>query len=547
VTRVPQTLAVVDAGGATTSVSLLARVDRRWRLLGSLAAPIGTPEGALLAILAERARAADPDLAVGPELKDAALERMPRLSARSRPQGTLVVLAASRRSVGDLAAVATRTGWHVVTASTESHDPREMTELALGREVGAVLIGAGDPAGPDERAALDDLAALGGAVARRRPEMPILLGGAIRGRRAWVSALGENAPGDPARIIHVRGVSGRRGDGDEVRLALEALLHDPEDGRRAMRASAETLADLLDRRVELVEVGFNGGTRILAEPGASGSGPTSEGIVTAEGSLVPREPDDEIVDGVLAWTTGSLDRHRMSDRLRELRRRPWVDAAGDGARLRVAAASAALARIAALSPELTARPTPDLTIVAGGAFAAAPVSATALAVADTIRRTGVTQLAWDHARLLGPIGTIEDANERRALLADLVRDALVPLGSIIVAGSVGMPKAGFRRGRRPAGQLTLDHDGQVTRRDLTAGELAFIDLPPGARAEARLEFPDVVRFGRRTRHVAVPVTGGLAGLILDLRDVPLRLPERRDRRRTLLADWSALAWPGDDR
>jgi hypothetical protein len=45
----------------------------------------------------------------------------------------------------------------------------------------------------------------------------------------------------------------------------------------------------------------------------------------------------------------------------------------------------------------------------------------------------------------------------------------------------------------------------------------------------------------------VPVTGGLAGLIVDLRDVPLRLPERRDRRRTALADWGTLAWPRDDR
>jgi len=547
VTRAPQTLAVVDAGGATTSVSLLARVNGRWRLLGALAAAAGTPESVLLAVVAERARAADPDLAVRSELEGAALDRMPRLSAQSRPQGTLVVLAASRRAVGDLAAVAIRTGWHVVTASTETHDPREMTELALGREVGAVLIGAGDPAGPDERAALDDLAALGGAVARRRPELPVLLGGAIRGRRAWTAALGEDPPGDPSRIVHVAGVSGRRGGRDELRQALDGLLNDPADGRRAMRASAETLADLLDRRVELVEVGFNGGTRILAEPGASGSGPTSEAIVTAEGSLVPAEPDDEIVDGVLAWTTGSLDRHRMGDRLRELRRRPWVDAAGDGARLRVAAASAALARIAALSPELTARPAPDVTIVAGGAFAAAPVSATALAVADTIRRTGITQLAWDHARLLGPIGTIEDANERRSLLADLVRDALVPLGSIIVAGGLGTRRAGGRRARQPAGRLILERDGLTIRRDLAAGELAFIDLPPGTRAEARLEFPEVARFGRRTRHVAAPVTGGLAGLILDLRDVPLRLPERRDRRRTLLADWSALAWPGDDR
>ncbi len=546
-TRAPRTLAVVDTGGATTSVSLLARVTGRWRLLGTLAAPAGTPEAVLLAIVAERARAADPDLAAGLELKDSALDRMPRLSTRSRPQGTLVVLAASRRSVGDLAAVAIRTGWHLETASTETHDPREMTELALGREVGAVLIGAGDPAGPDERAALDDLAALGGAVARRRPELPIILGGAIRGRRAWADALGESPAGDPSRIVLVAGVSGRRGGGSELRQALEALLADPDDGRRALRASAETLADLLDRRVELVEVGFNGGTRILAEPGASGSGPTSEAIVTAEGSLAPKEPDNEIVDGVLAWTAGSLDRHRMSDRLRELRRRPWVDAAGDGARLRVAAASAALARMAALSPELSARSAPDVTIVAGGAFAVAPVSATALAVADTIRRTGVTQLAWDHARLLGPIGTIENASERRALMADLVRDALVPLGSVIVAGGIGTRKPGRRRDRRAAGRLTLEYDGHTTRRDLVAGELAFIDLPPGTRAEARLEFSDVVRFGRRTRHVAVPVTGGLAGLILDLRDVPLRLPERRDRRRTLLADWSALAWPGDDR
>ena len=58
---------------------------------------------------------------------------------------------------------------------------------------------------------------------------------------------------------------------------------------------------------------------------------------------MPPEPDDGTVDEVLAWSTGSLDRHRMSDRLRDLRRTPWVDGTGDGARLRLAAASAALA------------------------------------------------------------------------------------------------------------------------------------------------------------------------------------------------------------
>jgi hypothetical protein len=45
----------------------------------------------------------------------------------------------------------------------------------------------------------------------------------------------------------------------------------------------------------------------------------------------------------------------------------------------------------------------------------------------------------------------------------------------------------------------------------------------------------------------VPVSGGVAGLAVDLRDVPLRLPDRRDRRRAALAALGELAWPGDER
>ncbi|HSO29883.1 MAG TPA: hypothetical protein VLS28_08250, partial [Candidatus Sulfomarinibacteraceae bacterium] len=93
----------------------------------------------------------------------------------------------------------------------------------------------------------------------------------------------------------------------------------------------------------------------------------------------------------------------------------------------------------------------------------------------------------------------------------------------------------------------LGRGGSASRHELTAGELAFVDLPPGARADASFEFRAAVRLGARARRFDVTVTGGLAGLILDLRDVPLRLPERRDRRRALLAAWSAMAWPADDR
>ena len=258
---------------------------------------------------------------------------------------------------------------------------------------------------------------------------------------------------------------------------------------------------------------------------------------------MPPDPDDAMAEGVLAWTTGSLDRHRMGDRLRDLRSQPWADASGDGARLRLAAARAALSRLVDVTPDLDALPAPDLTLVAGGAFAVAPSGAVILAVADVVRRTGATQVAFDHARLLGPLGTIEDPDERRDIVVDLADDLLAPLGTLLVAA--GLPPR--LRGRAATGTISLDGAGAAGRRELASGELALVDLGPGQQATATLEFRDSARIGRRARRFSVTVSGGLAGVMVDLRDVPLRLPERRDRRRAALATWGEQVWPGDDR
>ena len=541
-TRAPTALVAVDAGAATIAVSLLGRPGERWRLVGSLAAPAGVAEAEVLEVLAARVRAVDPALAEAIGLHAGELDGLPRLASRSAPPRTLVAIGASRRSVALLEGIAARTAWRVEGASTETHDPREMTELALRADVSAVLLSAADPPGPDERAALDDLAALVAAAARRRPELQVILGIAIRARRAWVEGLGADPPGDPERIVDAPAIGPRRHADEGLRSVLEGLLADPCDGRHGLRASAASLADLIDRRVEILEVGYDGGARVVAAPGVAGDDPTSSGVSTARAALVPPDQDDALVDQVLAWTTGSLDRHRMGDRLRDLRAAPWTDATGEGARLRLAAARAALARLAAVTPDLGGLPAPDLTIVAGGCFAAAPPAAVALAVADTIRRTGATQVATDPARLLGPIGTIEDPAERRALLSDVAGDLLVPLGSMILAAGLAA-----RHDASNVGRLTLVQDGSTTRHELSAGELAFLDLAPGAAATATLDVRDASRIGRRTRHASVAVTGGIAGLLVDLRDVPLRLPDRRDRRRAALAAWSALAWPADDR
>lgn len=542
----PRTLLAIDAGAATTTVSLLGRPVERWRLLGSLSAPTPAPPEALAEILAERVTAVDRGLADRLDLDPAAAADLPRIESATPPPRTLVVIGASRRAVGLLEAAATRTSWRVRAASPETHDPREMTELALRLDVDALLLGCGDPPGPDERGALDDVAALVGAVARRRPELRIVLAGPIGGLAAWREAVGDEGSASAEsddRIVAAPALRTRDLDDEPLRAILEGLLPRDAVTRHAAVRAAVTLADILNLRLEVLDVGYEGGLRAVAAPGVADQGPDGLGIRTTEAALVRPVIDDRAVEEVLAWTTGSLDRHRMGDRLLDLRSRPWADASGEGARLRLAAARAALVRLAAATPDLGFLPTPDLTLVAGGAFAAAPPRAVALAIADTVRRAGATQLAIDHARLLGPIGTIEDPDERRGLLRDLADDMLVPLGSLVVVA--GAPAG--RRGSQRVGQLALTGDDSSEPRELRGGEVAFVPLAPGARALATLEFRDTIRFGRRARRVAVPVAGGVGGLTIDLRDVPLRLPERRDRRRSTLAAWGELAWPGDER
>jgi hypothetical protein len=233
-----------------------------------------------------------------------------------------------------------------------------------------------------------------------------------------------------------------------------------------------------------------------------------------------------------------MDRHRLRDRLRELRFVPWGDAAGEGAVVRLAAARAALARLVQATSTLGAGVAPDLLVAGGGAWSVAPGPVITLALADVVRRSGATQYAYDHARLLGPIGSIADPDERRTVIADLADDLLVPLGSVVTP-------AGLRAGRT-AGKLAVHAGSGVIELDLVPGGLELVDLPPGQTAVAEFRFRDTVHLGGRGRHFAVDVAGGLGGLLVDLRDVPMRLPERQERRRELLEAWQASLWTGND-
>jgi len=257
---------------------------------------------------------------------------------------------------------------------------------------------------------------------------------------------------------------------------------------------------------------------------------------SALAALFPPEPDEATVDAVLAWSTLPLDRTRLRDRLRELRLRPWADAQGDGALLRLAAARVALSRLLQATPAISALPPADLIVATGGVWCSAPAPAVALAIADVHRRSGACQLAVDHARLLGPLGTLDDDGERRQLLDDLLDEVLLPAGSLVVA-------QGLHTGR-VVGRVAVHANGQAQDRELHAGGLEIVDIPPGQLATAEFDFRERVVVGTRGRRFAIEVSGGLAGLIVDLRDVPLHLPERAERRRDQLAEWQRTLWPG---
>lgn len=525
-TSLRQAFIAEDLGTATTAVSLVGNVDGRWRLLGGLALPAAIDRDAILRLLTGRIAEADPALGarLGPT------SDLPRLTARTAAPPVLAVVAATRRSLGPLAAAGERAGWRVRAASADASGPLALTALLLRRDVAAVLAGAGDPAGADERSALPDLGALVAAAVGRRPNVPMVLAGAMADQAARF----EDADRPGALLLAPAAWRGEP-PGSALAALLGELRARPDDGRRAIVRAIGSLARVLDRTVEVVEVGADGGLRAVARP-VVGRPPEVRAAVVADAALVPPEIEDDLVDAVLAWSTVASDRQRLRDQLRDLRASPWSEAHGEGALLRAAAARAALGRLVAATPELSALPAPDLLVAAGGAWTVAPGPAVALALADIVRRPGACALALDGARLLGPLGTIDDDGERDRVVADLADDLLTPLGTVVTPA--------ISRGGRTAGTLTVRTDDGETALELVPGGIELVDLPPGARARAEFAFREMVVLGTRGRRFAVDVGGGLGGLLVDLRGVPLHLPERPERRRELLDAWQRALWAG---
>ena len=519
----------LDIGSASIGAALVARIDGRWRLLASTVAPAAVGIDPLLSHLAEAVAAADGTLLAG----TSGWREWARVESRTLPGARVVVAGSSDGTVEPLVHAFETDGWQTTACMTPERAVVLEAALALrDPDLDLVVIAAPGGLGGSERDALRDVTALVGAMVGLRDMVPVLVSG------PGVSSI----PGVPEERV-VRG----HGPADAVVLGREAVPR-MSDGREGFVRSIASLAAVLDLQVEGVDVGFDAGTRVMAGPDG-----IRRRIVLADAALVPPDAleDNRLLDAVARWSPLSDDAYAVRDRLRNLRIAPWRDAAGDGARLRLAAARAALERLEdawqtdgrdrsrgldrfgehgghGVSPVA-----PDVVVASGGAFAVPPGPAVALALIDVLRRPGAVALTLDHARILGPLGTLDDEHDRRRLLADLLDDLLVPLGSAIVA-------PGLRAGRR--GSLRVIADGALTTLPLAPDCVQVVDLPPGLCATVELDAPDDLVVGARARRVAFRLSGGLGGLLVDTRDVPLRLPDRPERRREYLDAWQLPLW-----
>src|SRR5439155_24975804 len=130
-----------------------------------------------------------------------------------------------------------------------------------------ILVGAGDPPGADERRQLDELGAVVAGAVARRPELTVILAGAMADQLARIEPCGAERGGGI-----LLGPPATAGDppGHPPQRLLDDVRGGPDDPRRAAGRITAALADVLDRRIQLIEIGFDGGLRATASPGVEG-------------------------------------------------------------------------------------------------------------------------------------------------------------------------------------------------------------------------------------------------------------------------------------
>ncbi len=518
---------LVDTGTAWTKAGVIGRVRGRWRLVAHAAQPTAWGEEELLRRLVEQL-ATTADARLTGRFREL-LARSTRVECRTPPRAArLAVVAVSRDLSGSAARrAAEAAGWHVSEMVTfdDGRTLAERVAVVQDAEVDAWLLAGGFDDARSARAL--EVAAL--VAAGRRPGGPPVVWAGSAALADDVVALFES--GAASAVANPR-PDQRREDPGPLRTHLQALLRrivGPEDEERltpvAVPRAVGALAAATGLRVLAVDIGATTAMRVLAEPDGG-----YEMRVHARGGLAGAVLLPNAAGRVVRADVDAGDEAAVADLLHNLHARPasLPQTAEDLA----ATHAAARLLLASLVEDGAAAPL-DLVIGAGRVIAGAPHPAQAMRMLlDGVRPVGVTQMVVDAGGLLGPLGSLTDAeiSEGLTLLAD---DLLVPLGTSVVCRG-GDPG-------RVAMRVTVHRAGWPAHApvEVRTGQVQVLPLPRGQEAELIIEPAAGVTLGaaRRSPRITATATGGAVGLVLDARGIPIALPRRADDRRAVVGSW----------
>jgi hypothetical protein len=530
----------LDRGTVATTAALVAPVDGRYRLLASAAAPVAVEPESILEDLAWRVARTDASIAGSMD----GWRDWSRLQVGTGRAPRAVLVAASVATGALLERAFAAAGWQV-EARFFGAEPGfvDLGQACLLPDVDAVVMGGRAGVEDDEREAAHRLWPRVASLARFRDDLALIAAGPFAERpegipdgRLFSLPAPEAVPATAESTL--RQAAGQVGS-HLVAAGRAAAL----DGRAGLRVSITSLAAILGVSVDGLEVGQAAGSRTTAAP----RGEQGHGVFAAAGALpAALLSDDELGDRTLSWSTlgGGGPASRL-DRLRGLVIEPWADLDDEAPRLRLATLRAALERLEhAWHPDAADAATEraaDVRVLSGGAFAGLPPAAAAMAVLDAVRRPGALSILHDHAGVLAPLGALPVEADRQRLLSDLMTDILLPLGSAVVTGTMEAP----HKDRAPA-RLSVASVLGDERLALEPGGLRLVDLPPGISAHLGLDPGEGTLLGVSGRTLTMDVKGGLGGLFVDTRPIPLDLPASGEARRSLLAAWEAMAWSGSE-
>ena len=174
----------------------------------------------------------------------------------------------------------------------------------------------------------------------------------------------------------------------------------------------------------------------------------------------------------------------------------------------------------------------DICVGTGGLLSHAPRRIQSMLIlSDAWEVKGITKMYQDSVFMMPHLGVLSTV-QRDAAWNIFDKDCLLRLGTSVAAVGTGKPGD-------PVMSVELEMpDGETVKKDLRAGELSLVKLPPGKDAKITVKPDRRFDVGNGPgEDVEDTVAGGVVGVMLDARGRPLALPHDEQTRKKTLLKW----------